>query len=196
MTDAGTRHEVRFGRTVVKAAIGDLIDQAVQAIVYAANSRGVMGAGPAGSVRQAGGAEIEREAMEAAPLDLGTAIVSGAGRLGERGIEAVVHAVVVPLLGEPAELDDVRRALAAALRLADSRRFHTLGVPLLGLRSEASPSERSETVDALVDELVAHLRRGGSRLELIVLVSRFADDLSMIFDSLLRARQRSWTRQA
>jgi O-acetyl-ADP-ribose deacetylase len=193
MTEAESTRQVRFGRTVVRAATGDLVDQPVQAIVYAANSRGVMGAGPAGSVRSAGGAEIEREAMAAAPLELGTAIVTGSGRLAERGIEAVVHAVVAPVLGETAELPEVRRALAAALRLAETRRFRGLGIPLLGVRAEAAPDERAETVEAIVEELVAHLRRGGSRLETVVIVSRFDDDLATILGSLARARQRSWT---
>lgn len=196
MAEAETTQSVRFGRTVVYPAAGELVDQPVQAIVYTANSRGVMGAGPAGSVRQAGGQEIEREAMEAAPFDLGTAHLTGSGRLADRGIEAVLHAVVTPHLGDWAELVEVRRALTAALRLADARRYHSLALPLLGVRSEATVGERTEVVDAIVEELVAHLRRGGSRLESVVIVSRFEDDLAIILDRLTRARQRSWTNQA
>ena len=193
MAETETTRAVRFGRTVVHPATGDLIDQPVQAIVYAANSRGVMGAGPSGSVRLVGGQEIEREAMEAAPFDLGTAFVTGPGRLAERGIEAIIHAVVAPLLGESAELPEVRRALEASLREVDARRYHSLAMPLLGVRAEATIAERTDIVEALVEELVAHLRRGGSRLESVIIVSRFADDLAMILDTLARARQRSWT---
>lgn len=196
MTQAHPSSDVRFGRTVVHAATGELVDQAVQAIIYAANSRGVMGAGPAGSLRLAGGQEIEREAMAAAPLDLGTAIVTGSGRLAERGIEAIVHAVVFPMLGEPAELEDVTRALAAALRTAENHRYRTLAIPLLGSRSDAPVDERAESVDAIVEELIAHLRRGNSRLESVVIVSRFDDDQAIIMESLTRARQRSWTNPA
>jgi O-acetyl-ADP-ribose deacetylase (regulator of RNase III) len=195
MAVAEPTQAVRFGRTVVHPAAGDLIDQAVQAIIYAANIRGVMGAGPAGSVRLAGGQEIEREAMEAAPFDLGTAFVTGSGRLADRGIESVVHAVVAPHLGEVAELVDVRRALEAALQAVDARRYHSLAIPLLGVRAEATVGERTEIIEAIVEELVAHLRRGGSRLESVVIVTRFADDLAIIMDSLSRARQRLWTNQ-
>jgi O-acetyl-ADP-ribose deacetylase (regulator of RNase III) len=193
MAEAETTQAVRFGRTVVQPASGELVDQPVQAIVYAANSRGVMGAGPAGSVRLVGGQEIEREAMAGAPFDLGTAFVTGSGRLAERGIEAIIHAVVAPQLGESAEVPDVRRALAAALRIADARRVRSLALPILGLRADATAAERIDLVEAIVDEFVAHLRRGGSRLETVVVVSRFTDDLAMMMDSLSRARQRSWT---
>jgi O-acetyl-ADP-ribose deacetylase (regulator of RNase III) len=195
MAEAETTQAVRFGRTVVQPVAGELVDQPVQAIVYAANSRGVMGAGPAGSVRTVGGQEIEREAMEGAPFDLGTAFVTGSGRLADRGIEAVIHAIVAPHLGDTAEVPEVRRALAAALRLADERRFRTLALPLLGLRADAAAGERSDLVEAIVDEFVAHLRRGGSRLESVVIISRFDDDLAIMMDSLSRARQRSWTNQ-
>lgn len=186
---------ILFGRTQVRAAVGELVDQPVQAIVYAANARGLMGAGPPGSVRMAGGPEVEREAMAQAPLELGEAIVTTSGRLAERGIEAVIHAVVAPRLGDPAELPDVRRATAAALRLADARRFRSLALPLLGLSVEAARHDRELTIEAIVEEIVAHLRRGGSRLESIVIVSRFEDDLAAIEDALVRARQRLWTGQ-
>jgi O-acetyl-ADP-ribose deacetylase len=196
MTEADSTLTVRFGRTVIGPTTGELIDQPVQAILYAANPRGVMGAGPAGSVRHAGGQEIERELMAAAPLEIGTAFTTDSGRLIERGIEAVIHAVVAPHLGATAELPEVRRALTAALALADTRRFRSLAVPLLGVSTEATADERRETVEAIVEELVAHLRRGGSRCESIVIVTRFDDDMSMIVDTLKKARQRLWTNQA
>lgn len=184
---------ILFGRTQVRAAAGELIDQPVQAIVHAANVRGLMGAGPPGSVRMAAGPEVEREAMAQAPLELGEAIVTTSGRLAERGIEAVIHAVVAPQLGDPAELPEVRRATAAALRLADARRFRSVALPLIGLRAEATPHDRAVTIEAIVEAIVAHLRRENSRIESIVIVSRFDDDLATIEDALVRARQHLWT---
>src|SRR5215216_4455857 len=108
----------RFGRTLLVAGAGEVIDQPVQAVVYAANQRGVMGAGPAGSIRSAGGAEVEREAMAHAPIDLGTAVLTGSGHLEERGITAVIHASVTPSLGESAKLGTIERAVTATLRAA------------------------------------------------------------------------------
>jgi len=195
MAEAETTLLTRFGRTVIGPATGLLVDQPVQAIIYAANTRGVMGAGPAGSVRLAGGSEVERELMAAAPFDIGTAVVTDSGRLVERGIEAVIHAVVTSHLGATAEMADVRRALTAALRLADSRRFRTLAVPLLGLSAVATIEERRERVDAIVEDVVAHLRRGGSRCESVVIVTRFDDDVLMMAARVKRARQRLWTNQ-
>jgi len=56
-----------FGRVAVRATTGEIIDQPVEAIVYAANGRGMMEAGSPGSIRLVGGAEVEREAMTLSP---------------------------------------------------------------------------------------------------------------------------------
>jgi O-acetyl-ADP-ribose deacetylase (regulator of RNase III) len=55
MTDSTTGTALRFGRTTLAAVLGDLLDQPVDAVVIAANQRGVMGAGVAGAIRLAGG---------------------------------------------------------------------------------------------------------------------------------------------
>ncbi|HSH22261.1 MAG TPA: macro domain-containing protein, partial [Candidatus Caenarcaniphilales bacterium] len=75
-----------FGRTVLQAVAGTVLNVGADGIVCPANRRGVMGVGVAGAVRLAGGVEIEREAMAAAPLAVGTAIVTGPGELAARGV--------------------------------------------------------------------------------------------------------------
>ena len=107
VNEADGRPAFRFGRTIVSVAVGDLLGQEAEVIVVAANRRGVLGplATPGLSgLRSLGGSEIEREAMSLAPLDLGTAVVTGASGLEERSVRAVVHAVVHPVLGERARI--------------------------------------------------------------------------------------------
>jgi O-acetyl-ADP-ribose deacetylase (regulator of RNase III) len=189
--------ELRFGRTVVVVATGDLLGQGAEAIVVAANRRGVMGplATPGlSTLRSLGGSGIEREAMALAPLDLGTAVVTGASGLEERGVRAVVHAVVHPALGERARIEDVRRAVPAALIAASEARLRTLAMPLLGVESLAAKSDVDAMVAALVDELVATLRRSLPRLDRVIVVCRFAEHASAVEAALTRARERVWTR--
>jgi O-acetyl-ADP-ribose deacetylase (regulator of RNase III) len=174
------------------AGVGEVIDQPVQAIVYAANQRGVMGAGPAGSIRTTGGAEVEREAMAHAPIDLGTAVLTGSGRLHERGITAVIHAAVIPSIGVSARLDAVERAVTATLRAADRAKIRTIAMPLLGASSDALDDERKSAAEQIVDAAVAYLRRETSRVERIIVVSRFEDDVAMVNEVIQRARDRLW----
>jgi O-acetyl-ADP-ribose deacetylase (regulator of RNase III) len=191
------RPEFRFGRTVVAAVTGDLLAQEAEAIVVAANRRGVMGplATPGLSgLRSLGGSEIEREAMRLAPLDLGTAVVTGAPGLEERGIRAVVHAVVHPALGERARIEDVRRAVPAALLAASTARLRTVAMPLLGVESLAARADVEAMAGAVVDELVGSLRRSLPRVDRVTIVCRFTEQAEIVESALARARERVWTR--
>ena len=183
-----TEGGVRFGRTTVVAVAGDLLDQPVEGVVLAANRRGVLSAG---AHRAFGGPEVEREAMAAAPFELGTAVVTGAAALGERGVRAVVHAVVHPALGEPASLDHIRRATAAALAAADRHKLRSLALPLLGVDS-GSAAGAGPAAAAVVDELVGCLRRGVARPERVVVVGRFPDHAALAARAIDRARERLW----
>ena len=185
---------IRFGRTAISAVTGDLLDQGVEAIVVAANCRGVMGAVPTGGLRSLGGSEIEREAMARAPLELGSAVVTGASGLEPRGVRAVVHAVVHRALGEPARLEDIRRAVGAALVAADGRRLRSLAIPLLGVEAAAAQGDPRRFIAAVVDEVVACLRRASLRIDRVVIVCRFADHCDLVADAVARARERSWVR--
>jgi O-acetyl-ADP-ribose deacetylase (regulator of RNase III) len=188
--------EFRFGRTVVAVAVGDLLGQNAEAIVVAANRRGVLGplatAGLSG-LRSLGGSEIEREAMALAPLELGTAVVTAAPGLEERGVHHVVHAVVHPALGERARIEDVRRAVPATLMAASRNRLRTLAMPLLGVESLSIQAD-VDAVAAVVEELVGVLRRSVLRLDRVTIVCRFDEQADSVVTALARARQRVWIR--
>jgi O-acetyl-ADP-ribose deacetylase (regulator of RNase III) len=189
--------EFRFGRTVVAAVLGDLLGQEAEAVVFAANRRGVMGPlatpGLAG-LRSLGGSEIERDAMARAPLELGSATVTGSAGLEERGVRVVIHAAIHPALGERARLDDVRRAIPALLVAAAQSGVRSLAMPLLGVESLATRAEVETMVDAVVLELVGVLRRSVPRLDRVTIVCRFEEHADAVSDALARARERVWTR--
>ncbi len=197
MSDVAAKPEFRFGRTVVSVAQGDLLSQDAEAIVVAANRRGVLGplATPGlTGLRSLGGSGIEREAMAHAPLDLGTAVVTGASGLEERGIKAVVHAVVHPALGERARIEHVRRAVPAILLAASRSKVRTLAMPLLGVESLAAKADVDAMVATLVDELVAGLRRSMPRVDRVTIVCRFSEHAAAVESALSKARERVWLR--
>jgi O-acetyl-ADP-ribose deacetylase len=180
---------VRFGRTVLRAVEGRLADQRADAILIAANSRGVLGMGGIGLT---GGAEIEREAMARAPLAVGSAIRTGPGLLAGRGVRGVIHTVVTDALGQPARPEHIRRALAAGLRLAEEQRYATVAMPLIGSGTGPAQLNATATAAILVEEIAAHLRRVSSRIEQIALVARVPDDVATIDDLLRLARDQAW----
>lgn len=194
MVTGDTVAAVRFGRTLVASAVGVALDQEVEAVVLASTCRGLLATGVAGALRARGAGGIERLAMAAAPLELGSALVTAASGLEGRGVRAVLHAVVYPTLGETARLDDVRRAVAAVLTAAEGGRFRSLALPLLGVEggSIVGPGV-APVVAAIVDALVGCLRRGEARPERVVLVARTAALAALVDTAIERARERDWT---
>jgi O-acetyl-ADP-ribose deacetylase (regulator of RNase III) len=195
VSEVDGRPMFRFGRTLVTATLGDLLSQDVEAVVLAANCRGVLGplATPGlTSLRTLGGSVIEREAMTQAPLDLGSVVVTGAIGLEERGVRGIVHAIVHPALGERARIEHVRRAVPAALVAASNARLRTLALPLLGVESRTTRPDLEALVAVIVDEMVGSLRRAETRLDRVVMVCRFPEEQETVEIALARARERVW----
>src|SRR5208337_1704417 len=69
------------GRGEIAVVQGDLTEESVDAIVNAANTNLAHGGGVAGAIVRKGGDEIQRESFAKAPVEVGGAVVTGAGRL-------------------------------------------------------------------------------------------------------------------
>lgn len=107
----------------------DITKVAAEAVVNPANSFGEMGGGVAGILKRVGGSEVEKEAMEKAPIPIGEAVATTAGKLPYK---YVIHA---PTMERPAQVttaDKVRQATLAALVCADSLGLKTLAIPGMG----------------------------------------------------------------
>jgi O-acetyl-ADP-ribose deacetylase (regulator of RNase III) len=130
---------------------GDICDLEVDAIVNAANISLWMATGVSGAIKQAGGDQIEFAAVRQAPVPLGGAVVTPAGRLAAR---AVIHAV---------SLDRDRRtsgpAIEAAVRSAMARardiNATSIAFPALGTGVGGFPMQEAAriTVSTVREEL-------------------------------------------
>jgi O-acetyl-ADP-ribose deacetylase (regulator of RNase III) len=108
---------------------GSILEVRADAIVNPANSLGLMGGGVAGVIKRYGGEQIEREAMSKAPIPVGSAVLTKAGKLPFLG---VIHA---PTMEDPAmetTEEKVRLAVRSAIALADREGFKTLAMPGMG----------------------------------------------------------------
>ncbi len=108
---------------------GSILEVDADAIVNPANSRGLMGGGVAGVIKRFGGEEIEKEATEKAPIPIGSAVLTTAGKLKFKGI---IHS---PTMEEPAMAtteEKVRKAVRAALELAEKECFKVIAFPGMG----------------------------------------------------------------
>jgi len=121
---------------------GNLVEQKVDAVVNAANSALILGAGVAGAIRTAGGPEIQRECDELGPIEVGDAAISGAGNLPAR---YVVHAATMPP-GGSASPQSIESSMRAVLKVARTAGVRTLAIPALGTGVGGVPLERCAKV--------------------------------------------------
>lgn len=135
----------------VHVAKGDITLIPVDAIVNPANSMGIMGGGIAGAIKRRGGDKIQQEAMRSAPIAVGAAVVTTAGKLHTK---AVIHAPTMEEPGLKIGVENIRRATRAALIAAAHHGFETIAIP--GVGPTITGIDQDEAARAVVDELRAH----------------------------------------
>lgn len=145
--------------------VGDLTEEGTDAIVNAANSDLAHGGGVAGAIVRRGGQEIQRESLEKAPVPVGGAVVTGAGRLPCRW---VIHAVG-PVWGEGDEEAKLRRAIVSALARAEERGLTSLAMPAISTGIFGYP--KAEGCRTIAQEVARHLRAQAGSLAEVRLVS-------------------------
>ena len=162
------------GRIVLRE--GDISAERVDAIVNAANSQLVLGAGVAGAIRERGGPTIQQECDALGPIEVGDAALTGAGALAAK---FVIHAAGMPPGGQ-ADAASVRSSLRRSLELARERGCRTIAVPAIGAGIGGLSPQRCAEI--LIDEARAHLR-GETTLEEIRFVL-FGEPTYRIFESV------------
>ncbi len=159
---------------------GDITElEEADAIVNPANSRGVMGGGVAAAIKEKGGEEIEREAREKAPIPVGEAVATTAGRLSA---EYVIHA---PTMERPAQrigVENVEKATRAALEKAEELGVESVAFPGMGTGVGGVPYEDAAKV------MVGVIRELAPRLERVrrIFLVGFEKELTEAFVEALR----------
>jgi len=158
---------------------GDITEQHVDAVVNAANSQLLLGAGVAGAIRQKGGPTIQAECDAHGPVAVGEAAVTGAGELAAR---FVIHAASMAPGGSPDE-DSIRSSLRHALALAAERGCASVAVPAIGAGIGGFSAQRCAEI--LIEGARRHLA-GEPRVEEVRFVL-FGEPMYRVFESTLDA---------
>lgn len=107
---------------------GDITTEESDAIVNAANTDLILGAGVAGAIAARGGPVIQQECTDHGPVELGGAALTRGGNLPAK---FVIHAAAMHLGGNPSE-DSIRRSTINSLRIAYQEKMTTISFPALG----------------------------------------------------------------
>ncbi|MBI4384858.1 MAG: macro domain-containing protein [Nitrospinae bacterium] len=109
----------------IELTMGDITESDTDAIVNAANSQLVLGAGVAGAIRKIGGPRIQEECDAIGGCPAGGAVVTSGGALKAR---YVIHAVG-PRWGEGDEENKLRNATLNSLKRADEKNLASVSFP-------------------------------------------------------------------
>lgn len=126
----------------------------VEAIVNAANKSLVLGGGVAGAIRNFGGPSIQEECNTIGPIEVGEAVLTGAGRLKAR---FVIHAVG-PVYGEGDEEEKLKNAVLNSLRIADEQKIKSIAFPAISTGIYRFPIQKCSEImlDVTMDFLKKH----------------------------------------
>lgn len=160
------------GRIVLRE--GDITEEQVDAIVNAANSALVLGAGVAGAIRQKGGASIQAECDAIGPIEVGEAALTGAGALPAR---YVIHAAGMPPGGAASD-ESVRSCMRRSLELASENGCRSIAVPAIGAGIGGLSAQRCAEI--LLAEARRHLA-GETTLEEVRFVL-FGEPIYRVFE--------------
>ncbi|MDK6028729.1 macro domain-containing protein [Ignisphaera sp. 4213-co] len=155
-----------FYGVVLRVLIEDVTKLVVDAIVNPANSLMVMGGGVAGAIKRVGGEEIEKEAMRYAPVSIGKAVATTAGRLPAK---YVIHS---PTMEKPAmrtTVDKVSKAVLAALEKALELGVKSIAFP--GMGTGVGGLSYSQAAEAMVNTIKQFLSSRRVPLTTIYLVA-------------------------
>jgi serine/threonine-protein kinase len=124
-------------------------------------------------LEQAAGPELASQLRLTEPLAVGSAIVTGAGRL-PAGM--LVHAVIASD-AEPVSATTVRRALLSALERAEGWALGRVAVAPMGLGAGNLDLEESSRV--MVHAIVQHLERGASHPAQVTVVTESEEEAAV-----------------
>src|SRR3990170_6855949 len=124
---ADNKLSIKMNETLLELLEGDITELDVEVLVNAANDRLQLGGGVAGAIRRKGGAAIQEECNRIGGTPVGTAVITGAGKLKAKH---VIHAVG-PRMGDGDEDRKLASAVRSALALADRHQLRSIAIPAI-----------------------------------------------------------------
>lgn len=144
--------EHKIGVKTLRLVQGDITERDVDAIVNAANSQLQHGGGVAGAIVKKGGYVIQIESDKIGYTPVGTAVITGAGKLPAK---FVIH-TVGPRMGEGDEDNKLKNAVMNTLKLASEKGLKSISMPAISSGIFGFPKDRCAKI--LVNESAGYLR--------------------------------------
>jgi O-acetyl-ADP-ribose deacetylase (regulator of RNase III) len=168
---------VKPGKKIILTQ-GDITELSTDAIVNAANEDLILGGGVAGAIRKKGGPSIQEECNKIGRINVGEAVVTGAGNLKAK---YVIHAVG-PRYGEGNEDEKLRNATWNSLLRATEKGCKSIAFPAISTGIFGFPKDRCASI--MLKTAQEFLKQQETSLEEVVFCLYSKEDLE-IFEKTL-----------
>jgi len=165
----------------IRLVEGDICEAEVDAIVNAANTELVLGAGVAAAIRERGGPTVQAECERLAPIAVGEAALTDAGQLPSRH---VIHAASMEPGGQTTE-EALRAATRRSLELAHERGLRSVAFPAIGTGVGGLSVQRCAEI--MLEEARKHL--GGETSVDEIRFVLFGEPVYRVFEQVDDARR-------
>ena len=173
--------QIQINDKTLELAEGDITELDTDAIVNAANSSLILGAGVAGAIRAKGGPSIQQECDDIGGCPVGGAVITSAGNLKARH---VIHAVG-PRKGEGDEEEKLKNATLNSLKVADDNGLKSIGFPAISTGVFGFPIERCAEI--MLSVAIDYLQ-GETGLERVVFCL-YGEEAFGVFEGVLEKFQ-------
>jgi O-acetyl-ADP-ribose deacetylase (regulator of RNase III) len=143
---------------ILRLVKGDITERDVDVIVNAANSYLKHGGGVAAAIVRKGGAIIQEESDMIGFVPVGSAVITGAGKLP---CKAVIH-TVGPRIDEGDEDNKLLRAVQSSLTLAAEKGFKSISIPAISSGIFGFPKDKCAKI--VVEESKRFLEENNSNI--------------------------------
>jgi O-acetyl-ADP-ribose deacetylase (regulator of RNase III) len=163
---------VKPGKKIILTQ-GDITELSTDAIVNAANEDLILGGGVAGAIRKKGGPSIQEECNKIGRINVGEAVVTGAGNLKAK---YVIHAVG-PRYGEGNEDEKLRNATWNSLLRATEKGCKSIAFPAISTGIFGFPKDRCASI--MLKTAQEFLKQQETSLEEVVFCLYSKEDLEI-----------------
>ncbi len=170
--------EIHINNRRINIIQGDIVEQETEAVVNAANNQLWMGSGVAGAIKKAGGENIETEAIEKGPINVGEAVLTSGGKLKAN---YVVHAAG---MGQDLKTNVtyISNATQSALKIADEANIKSISFPAIG--TGVGGIEVHQCASAMLNQTIEFLQSAQSLKEVRFVL--FDEETTEAFNAELR----------
>lgn len=172
--------KVNFKNATIELVQGDITEQQVDAIVNSGNTRMTMNIGEvAKAIKKRGGKSIEEEALDKAPVNIGSAVVTSAGTLKA---DYIIHAA--PIDGDSmTDIIKIKNSTLNSLTRADEFNVTSIAFPAFGTGFAQFPGDLC--AQTMLNTIKEYLATQETQLKKIIIVLN-GHEIYEIFQEVLK----------